>query len=67
MQYEGISSLCFSCGRVGHKAKSCLYITRSPVNTAKTKTNVEVPTSQERREKVEGESNAEAESNAFGP
>ena len=23
--YEGIQRLCFSCGRVGHKADSCLY------------------------------------------
>nr|POE56990.1 hypothetical protein CFP56_45521 [Quercus suber] len=29
--YEGINSLCFSCSRVGHKAKCCLYTTRAPV------------------------------------
>lgn len=23
--YEGLSSLCFTCGRVGHKAEVCLY------------------------------------------
>lgn len=23
VQYEGIHSLCFACGRVGHKAESC--------------------------------------------
>ena len=23
--YEGVSALCFSCGRFGHKRDSCLY------------------------------------------
>nr|POE77266.1 uncharacterized protein CFP56_29768 [Quercus suber] len=26
--YEGISALCFSCGRIGHKLESCPYIIR---------------------------------------
>jgi len=26
MQYEGINSLCFSCGCVGHKGESCPYM-----------------------------------------
>ncbi|XP_075665018.1 uncharacterized protein LOC142634603 [Castanea sativa] len=30
MQYEGINSMCFSCGRVGHKVDGCLYTTRAP-------------------------------------
>lgn len=25
VQYEGISSLCFACVRVGHKAENCHY------------------------------------------
>ena len=25
VQYEGLTALCFSCGRVGHKAEGCLY------------------------------------------
>ena len=29
MQYKGINSLCFSCGRVGHKVESCSYIARA--------------------------------------
>ena len=67
VQYEGITSLCFSCGRVGHKAESCLYKICSPINAPRMETSVEVPTSQERQEKAEGESNVEAEANAFGP
>ena len=30
VQYEGISSLCFSCGRVGHKVECCPYSVRKP-------------------------------------
>lgn len=29
MQYEGISALCFSCGRIGHKVEGCLFTTRA--------------------------------------
>ena len=29
MQYEGISSVCFSYGRVGHKEESCPYKARA--------------------------------------
>ena len=37
VQYEGINSLCFSYGCVGHKGKSCPYMAKSPV-----KENVDV-------------------------
>ena len=28
VMYEGISLLCFSCGRIGHKVDSCLHLTK---------------------------------------
>ncbi|XP_023873452.1 uncharacterized protein LOC111986046 [Quercus suber] len=28
--YKGISSLCFSCGRIGHKKESCPYTVKEP-------------------------------------
>ncbi|XP_075639222.1 uncharacterized protein LOC142611079 [Castanea sativa] len=31
VQYEGIHSLCFACGHVGHKAESCPYKINTPV------------------------------------
>jgi len=30
VQYEGITALCFLCGRVGHKAESCPYKAKVP-------------------------------------
>lgn len=40
--YEGVSSLCFSCGRVGHRKLDCKYIVQAPIsipNQAPTKEN----------------------------
>ena len=28
--YEGISSLCFTCGKIGHKKETCLYLIWEP-------------------------------------
>lgn len=41
LQYEGISSLCFSCGRVGHKTEGCPYRTRLPEKPAMAETGDE--------------------------
>lgn len=30
IQYEGLNSLCFTCGRVVHRAEKCLYMVRTP-------------------------------------
>lgn len=29
--YEGISSLCFCCGRIGHRQENCSYSVKQPV------------------------------------
>lgn len=34
VQYVGISSLCFACGRVGNKAKSYPYRVLTPASSA---------------------------------
>ena len=31
MQYEGISSLCFSCGHMGHRKEGCPYAIKEPM------------------------------------
>nr|POE67482.1 uncharacterized protein CFP56_51153 [Quercus suber] len=61
VRYEGISSLYFSCDRVGHKAEGCPYKTRLLEKSAMAETRDEGPRSQETREKEE------FEPSAFGP
>ena len=43
VQYEGISSLCFSYGQVGHKTEGCSYKTRLPEKPAMAVTRDEGP------------------------
>ena len=47
VQYEGINSLCFSCGHVGHKLENCPYKTRLPEKDEKMETKVEDQVNQE--------------------
>lgn len=61
VQYECISSLCFSCRHIGHKSKNFPYRTRMPKKDNKVETRAEDPTNQEARE------NMKPESNTFGP
>ena len=58
VQYEGISSLCFSYGRVGHKLGNNPYRTRLPEKDDKVETRAEDLMNKEARENVEPESNA---------
>ena len=30
VQYKGLNSICFGCGRVGHRVEKCLYTVRTP-------------------------------------
>ena len=58
VQYEGISSLYFSYGRVGHKLGNCPYRTRLPEKDDKVETRAEDLMNKEAWENVEPESNA---------
>ena len=42
VQYEGIRSLCFSCGHVGHKLENYPYRTRLPKKDEEMETRAEV-------------------------
>ena len=80
--YEGISKLCFECGRVGHFKDCCPHIIRQdpPVERAETTPEGSVPSSscemhatetvkirQGSKESVTGSANEEASASTYGP
>lgn len=56
VQYEGINSLCFFCGRVGHRMEGCPYTTKAP----ETKDDDATPEKKE-DDTVESDNSAEKE------
>ena len=61
VQYEGINSLCFACGHVGHKAKNCHYKIKA---LAKEGVKVEAGNNQDEKKKKKNSTEAK---DAFGP
>ena len=58
VQYEGISSLCFSCGRIGHKVDCCPYTSRAPEKVGEENLEGNIPV---------GEDQISMETDNFGP
>ena len=53
MLYEGINTLCFSCGRIGHKLESCPYTIREHPNEQNVEHNTR-PTDTQNAQRVDG-------------
>lgn len=58
VQYEGLTALCFSCGRVGHKTEGCPYRARVPENVGR---------SEEAGKEQDTQGQNLSEDEAFGP
>ena len=41
IQYEGVESLCFECGRIGHKKEECPFTVREPTNVVQVEQSME--------------------------
>ena len=41
--YEGLNTLCFSCGRVGHKKEACLFLVHEGVHVDSPELNTSTP------------------------
>ncbi|KAK9986224.1 hypothetical protein SO802_031175 [Lithocarpus litseifolius] len=54
VMYEGVSSLCFSCGQLGHKKESCYYQVKQATTENEKQT---APRTNETREEVQSDSN----------
>ena len=55
VQYEGINTLCFSCGRVGHRREGCPYIIKGSKHDPATNGEANLSLGKEGNSEMEGD------------